>query len=128
MPRLVARYWASRWVPFAFTVTPPMMSILGANADDMEEILKGLGYRAEPKPAADVKARLEALEARDDACPGLLDHLGGHVVAPGVGASQAQHGRVVALHEAGEGRLVAAPQRPHQARLVRAVRALTRRH
>ena len=39
-----------------------MMSILGANADDMEEILKGLGYRAEPKPAADVKARLEALD------------------------------------------------------------------
>ncbi len=46
----------------AFMVTPPMMSILGANADDMEEILKGLGYRAEPKPAADVKARLEALD------------------------------------------------------------------
>ena len=41
----------------AFMVTPPMMSILGANADDMEEILKGLGYRAEPKPAADVKAQ-----------------------------------------------------------------------
>ena len=41
-------------------VTPPMMSILGATADDMEEILKGLGYRAEPKPAAEVKARLEA--------------------------------------------------------------------
>jgi ATP-dependent RNA helicase SUPV3L1/SUV3 len=37
-----------------------MMSILGATADDMEEILKGLGYRAEPKPAAEVKARLEA--------------------------------------------------------------------
>ena len=46
----------------AFMVTPPMMSILGANADDMEEILKGLGYRAEPKPAADVKTRLEALD------------------------------------------------------------------
>ena len=46
----------------AFMVTPPMMSILGATADDMEEILKGLGYRAEPKPAADVKARLEALD------------------------------------------------------------------
>ncbi|ANT48747.1 helicase-related protein [Mesorhizobium amorphae] len=44
----------------AFMVTPPMMSILGATADDMEEILKGLGYRAEPKPAAEVKARLEA--------------------------------------------------------------------
>ncbi|UCI08602.1 helicase-related protein [Mesorhizobium sp. B1-1-8] len=44
----------------SFMVTPPMMSILGATADDMEEILKGLGYRAEPKPAAEVKAKLEA--------------------------------------------------------------------
>jgi len=44
----------------AFMVTPPMMSILGATAEDMEEILKGLGYRAEPKPAAEIKAKLEA--------------------------------------------------------------------
>jgi ATP-dependent RNA helicase SUPV3L1/SUV3 len=44
----------------AFMVTPPMMSILGATAEDMEEILKGLGYRAESKPAAEVKAKLEA--------------------------------------------------------------------
>ncbi|MGB3646061.1 MAG: helicase-related protein [Mesorhizobium sp.] len=51
----------------AFTVTPAMMSILGANADDMEEILKGLGYRAEPKPAVEVKARLEAQDAADRA-------------------------------------------------------------
>lgn len=53
----------------AFMVTPPMMSILGATADDMEEILKGLGYRAEPKPAVDVKAKLEQLDqaARDAA-------------------------------------------------------------
>ncbi|PSJ62296.1 helicase-related protein [Pseudaminobacter soli (ex Li et al. 2025)] len=46
----------------AFLVTPAMMSILGATADDMEEILKGLGYRADAKPAADVKAKLEALD------------------------------------------------------------------
>lgn len=46
----------------AFMVTPAMMSILGANADDMEEILKGLGYRSEPKPAVDVKAKLDALD------------------------------------------------------------------
>ena len=46
----------------AFMVTPPMMSILGATADDMEEILKGLGYRAEPKPAVDVKAKLEQID------------------------------------------------------------------
>ncbi|RTL92179.1 MAG: helicase, partial [Hyphomicrobiales bacterium] len=44
----------------AFMVTPPMMSILGATADDMEEILKGLGYRSEAKPAAEVKAKLDA--------------------------------------------------------------------
>ncbi len=46
----------------AFMVTPAMMSILGANADDMEEILKGLGYRGEAKPAADVKTKLEAMD------------------------------------------------------------------
>ncbi|MDN2579891.1 helicase-related protein [Aquibium sp. ELW1220] len=46
----------------AFVVTPAMMSILGANADDMEEILKGLGYRGEPKPAGEVKSRLESLD------------------------------------------------------------------
>ncbi|MBX3579032.1 MAG: DEAD/DEAH box helicase [Rhizobiaceae bacterium] len=46
----------------AFMVTPAMMSILGATADDMEEVLKGLGYRAEPKQAADVKAKLVAMD------------------------------------------------------------------
>jgi ATP-dependent RNA helicase SUPV3L1/SUV3 len=47
----------------AFVVTPPMMSILGATAEDMEEILKGLGYRGEPKPAVQVQARLAELDA-----------------------------------------------------------------
>ncbi|MFU0504919.1 helicase-related protein [Pseudaminobacter sp. NGMCC 1.201702] len=46
----------------AFLVTPAMMSILGATADDIEDILKGLGYRGEAKPAAEVKARLEVLD------------------------------------------------------------------
>ena len=57
----------------SFMVTPPMMSILGANADDMEEILKGLGYRAEPKPPAEVKARLDAQDnaARETAAAKL---------------------------------------------------------
>ncbi|BCH29521.1 DEAD/DEAH box helicase [Mesorhizobium sp. L-8-10] len=50
------------WDGNAFLVTPPMMSILGATADDMEEILKGLGYRGEPKPAAEVKARLAEID------------------------------------------------------------------
>ncbi|MCO5161608.1 MAG: helicase [Mesorhizobium sp.] len=47
----------------SFLVTPPMMSILGATATDMEEILKALGYRAEPKPQAEVAERI----ARQDA-------------------------------------------------------------
>jgi ATP-dependent RNA helicase SUPV3L1/SUV3 len=51
----------------AFLVTPAMMSILGASGDDVEEILKGLGYRAEPKPATDVKAHLEALDRAAEA-------------------------------------------------------------
>lgn len=50
------------WDGNAFLVTPPMMSILGATADDMEEILKGLGYRGEPKPAAEVKAKLAEID------------------------------------------------------------------
>jgi ATP-dependent RNA helicase SUPV3L1/SUV3 len=49
----------------AFIVTPPMMSILGATPDDMEEILKGLGYRSEAKPAADVQSRLGALDTAE---------------------------------------------------------------
>ncbi len=46
-----------------FLVIPPMMSILGATAADMEEILKALGYRADPKPQAEVIERM----ARQDA-------------------------------------------------------------
>jgi ATP-dependent RNA helicase SUPV3L1/SUV3 len=47
----------------SFVVTPAMMSILGATADDMEAILKGLGYRSEAKPADEVNARLSQLDA-----------------------------------------------------------------
>jgi ATP-dependent RNA helicase SUPV3L1/SUV3 len=59
----------------AFMVTPAMMSILGANGEDMEEILKGLGYRGEPKPATEVKAKLEALDqaAREAAAKAQAD-------------------------------------------------------
>lgn len=46
----------------AFLVTPAMMSILGATAADMEEILRGLGYRSEAKPQDDIVARLAELD------------------------------------------------------------------
>jgi len=38
----------------SFFVTPAMMSILGATHEDMELILKGLGYRSETKLHADI--------------------------------------------------------------------------
>src|SRR5690606_19251799 len=51
----------------AFVVTPAMMSILGATAEDMEAILKGLGYRAESRTADEVSARLEELDRAAEA-------------------------------------------------------------
>ena len=46
----------------AFMVTPAMMSILGATADDMDQVLKGLGYRGDARPAEEIRAKLEALD------------------------------------------------------------------
>lgn len=49
-----------------FIVTPAMMSILGATADDMEAVLKGLGYKHEPmdaEKAAQILADLQAEHA-----------------------------------------------------------------
>ncbi|MGV8937510.1 MAG: helicase-related protein [Allorhizobium sp.] len=41
-----------------FTATTAMLSILGATPDDMEEILKGLGYRADSVTAEEAQAYL----------------------------------------------------------------------
>ena len=46
-----------------FLVTPAMMSILGATAGDMEEILKGLGYRSETMPAEEVEKKTSEIDA-----------------------------------------------------------------
>jgi ATP-dependent RNA helicase SUPV3L1/SUV3 len=46
-----------------FIVTPAMMSILGATADNMEQVLKGLGYRFEKKPEKEMAERLGELDA-----------------------------------------------------------------
>ncbi|KAB0679241.1 helicase-related protein [Aureimonas leprariae] len=45
-----------------FVATPAMMSILGATADDMEEILRGLGYRSRPMEADAVTQTLARLD------------------------------------------------------------------
>ena len=77
----------------AFTVTPAMMSILGATAEDMEEILKGLGYRSEAKPATEVQAKIDAFDtaerervaakaAADEAAAAAAEAAAGETEAP----------------------------------------------
>ncbi|WFU08777.1 helicase-related protein [Rhizobium sp. CB3090] len=46
-----------------FTTTTAMLSILGATLEDMEEILKGLGYRADAVKAEDAAAFLSQQDA-----------------------------------------------------------------
>ncbi|MET0746567.1 MAG: helicase-related protein, partial [Rhizobium sp.] len=46
-----------------FTTTTAMLSILGATLDDMEEILKGLGYRADAVPAEEAAGYLAKQDA-----------------------------------------------------------------
>ncbi|ENN90661.1 hypothetical protein [Bartonella schoenbuchensis] len=47
----------------SFFVTPTMMSILGANSADMEEILKGLGYQSQQKSSAELQKELTHKES-----------------------------------------------------------------
>ncbi|MCB1426949.1 MAG: helicase-related protein [Zhengella sp.] len=67
----------------AFIVTPAMMSILGATAEDMDEILKALGYRGETKPAEEVEAHLASLDASGK--PEALGVPSGEDAGPGAG-------------------------------------------
>ena len=46
-----------------FITTTGMLSILGATQDDIEEILKGLGYRADAVPAEEAQTHIAALDA-----------------------------------------------------------------
>ncbi|WP_208433571.1 hypothetical protein [Bartonella taylorii] len=52
----------------SFFVTSTMMSILGANGTDMEEILKGLGYQAHAVSSTVFEQNLLAYEASSHAC------------------------------------------------------------
>lgn len=52
-----------------FTTTPSMLSILGATPDDMEEILKGLGYRADSVKAEEAAAFLAAQSPAEAPAP-----------------------------------------------------------
>ena len=64
-PRPEAAYDGKR-----FITTTGMLSILGATQDDIEEILKGLGYRADAVPAEEAAAHLAAIEEARRAAEG----------------------------------------------------------
>jgi len=55
-----------------FTTTTAMLSILGATLDDMEEILKGLGYRAD-QVSAEEAATFLAAQSGDAAKAGVTE-------------------------------------------------------
>ncbi|WP_208437032.1 hypothetical protein [Bartonella taylorii] len=57
----------------SFFVTSTMMSILGANGTDMEEILKGLGYQAHAVSSTVFEQNLLAYEASSHACTTTQD-------------------------------------------------------
>ena len=80
-----------------FVVTPAMMSILGATADDMEEILRNLGYRPEATDAATVTSKIAELDAAT--APAALQE-GSEAVAEPEAADGASGGESPAAAEA----------------------------
>ncbi len=56
-----------------FTTTTAMLSILGATPDDMEEILKGLGYRADSVTAEEAQTYLASLAPASAAATATAD-------------------------------------------------------
>jgi ATP-dependent RNA helicase SUPV3L1/SUV3 len=74
----------------AFMVTPQMMSILGASPSDMEEILKGLGYRGEPKLPAEIAKRIADVDQRAEAQKAAQQAAQAAAAASAVEASEEQ--------------------------------------
>ncbi|MGI2034757.1 helicase-related protein [Rhizobium panacihumi] len=64
-----------------FTTTTAMLSILGATADDMEEILKGLGYRADAVKAEEAAAFLAGEDAKAAVTPAVASEPAAEAVA-----------------------------------------------
>ncbi|MEM1377342.1 MAG: helicase-related protein [Pseudomonadota bacterium] len=52
------------WGDSKFIVTPAMMSILGATAEDMEEVLRALGYKHEAVAADQAATHVKELQAK----------------------------------------------------------------
>ncbi|MCD2182417.1 helicase-related protein [Rhizobium sp. GN54] len=94
-----------------FTATTSMLSILGATPDDMEEILKGLGYRADSVKAEDAAAFLAAEDAKlapkaESDAPAATDAPGDDA-SPATGEAEAEGEAETTVAEAS-----AAPEAP----------------
>ncbi len=74
-----------------FTTTTAMLSILGATPDDMEEILKGLGYRADSVTAEEAAAFLAA-QSPVDAAPAVEVAAGSEAVSEEASSDEEQGG------------------------------------
>lgn len=74
-----------------FTTTTAMLSILGATPDDMEEILKGLGYRADSVTAEEAAAFLAA-QSPADAAPAVEVAAGSEAVSEEASSDEEQSG------------------------------------
>lgn len=74
-----------------FTTTTAMLSILGATPDDMEEILKGLGYRADSVTAEEAAAFLAA-QSPVDAAPAVEVSAGSEAVSEEASSDEEQGG------------------------------------
>ena len=80
-----------------FMVTPAMLSILGATPADMEEILKGLGYRADTVPAeeadkkvADIDASVAAAQPKPDTPEVIVERVVRHEPKAGTDETTAE--------------------------------------
>lgn len=81
----------------SFMVTSAMLSILGSSADDMTETLKALGYRGEPRKAAEIAAALALADAEQAAKAEAA-----HAPAEGDAANAAPEAADAKLEAAGE--------------------------
>ena len=88
---------------WGFMITTPMLSILGATHDDMADVLRGLGYKAETLPEAEI---LEKIKGWDEA---------GQPPAENVEASPPQPTNETAAEDNGEEKGGAAAEAPAQA-------------
>ncbi|WP_370194247.1 helicase-related protein [Aurantimonas coralicida] len=86
-----------------FLVTPGMMSILGATSEDMEEVLKGLGYRGEPVEQTKVEAELARLDEASRAAEEASRAEAARKAAEAAATSDAPQPAVEAADEAGTG-------------------------